>query len=188
MFEVANSCELLRVPWVLGTLVNKSDIVNKHPLGCKCAGEKLDQQLNFGYTPTLKLEHDLRISRDLSLLMVLRLLRQPGCPFKLSIWLTVCILSYRAWASATVLPTFIMFRYVYCNVFFWNQSREACGDCSWYRMQCLTSCHKRVFKRVWLWLTGTQRESIPREAYLSHCRKDRAEDDFLSHLKLSKAL
>lgn len=158
--------------------MSKSDIANRQPLRWECVGEKLDHELNFGYVPALKLEHDLRLSLDLSLLMVLRLLRQPGCPFKLPIWLTVCILSYRAWASATALPTFIIFGCVYCNVFFWNQSRKACGDCSWYRIRCLTSCHKRVFNSAWLRLTGTQREGTPREAYLPHCMKDGAGDDF----------
>lgn len=37
-------------------------------------------------------------------------------------------------------------------------------------------------------LTGTQRESIPREAYLPHGRKSRAGDDFKRNFKLSKAL
>lgn len=100
--------------------LTESDIVKKEIKLWECVGEKLDHKLNFGYTQTVKLEHDLGISLDLSLLIVFRLLRQPGCPFKLSIWLTVCILSYRAQDSAIVIPAFIMFRCVYFNVFFWN--------------------------------------------------------------------
>lgn len=54
--------------------LTESDVVKKEAILGECVGEKLDHKLNFGYTQTVKLEHDLGISLDLSLLMVFRLL------------------------------------------------------------------------------------------------------------------
>lgn len=108
--------------------------------------------------------------------MVFRLLRQPGCPFKLSIWLTVCILSYRAQDSATVSPTFIMFRCVYCNVFFWNWSRKPCGDCSWYQMQCLVHGIGHSSRKHYSDFRVHKEKVSPREDYIAHYMNTLVED------------